>query len=131
MLARDAEFSDVVAGSMQLIIQLADTVRAPKEIAELAYTSAVTGLRNKRALVKDIEPFVAGGTPFKVVSIDMDGLKIINDTFGHQAGNEALNNLGQRLSLELGEQDTAYHVSGDEFYVVTREMDVDYVEDLM
>jgi len=61
----------------------------------------------------------------------MDGLKIINDTFGHQAGNEALNNLGQRLSLELGEQDTAYHISGDEFYVVTREMDVNYVEDLM
>src|SRR5919107_5534876 len=158
MLARDAEFSDVVAGPMQLIIQLADTVRVPqdaelgpipswneavidvvgddqtigvvgrrlrylvaaveeivfsdipdeqhvesvwrlhraayfgleiaaraaaKEIAELAYTSAVTRLRNKRALVKDIEPFVAGGTPFKVVSIDMDGLKIINDTFGH------------------------------------------------
>jgi len=102
-----------------------------EEIARVAFHSTVTGLRNRAAFERDIERNVAENVPFHIVSIDMDGLKIINDRHGHQAGNDALRSLSVRLSRELGESDTAYHISGDEFYVVTRTTDGNYVEGLM
>jgi len=61
----------------------------------------------------------------------MDGLKIINDTCGHQAGNRTLQTLSERLSRELSDRDTAYHFHGDEFCIVTDELDESYVEGLM
>lgn len=101
------------------------------EIATVAYHSIVTGLPNKVAYQRDVERLASRATPCNVVYIDMDGLKIINDEQGHQAGDIALRALGERLSRELGQQDRAYHFSGDEFCIVTQETDNGYVQGLI
>lgn len=102
-----------------------------KEIATIAFYSTVTGLPNRPAFNRDIERIAARKTRSKLVYVDMDGLKIINDDRGHIAGDEALRRLGEGLSIELGEQDRAYHFSGDEFCVIMQEADDNYVKDFM
>jgi len=103
------------------------------QLSSLAYYSSVTGLRNRRAFERDAQQIVASRRPCRITYIDMDGLKRLNDTEGHQAGDAALRGLGERLSLAVrGEGDTPYHLSGDEFCVTTvAEPTEEYVVELV
>ena len=75
-------------------------------------TSEVTGLRNKRAFDED----ASLGWPV-VAAMDMDGLKKLNDTIGHEQADIVLKTLGETLLKAQGEGDNVrfYHRSGDEF----------------
>ena len=55
------------------------------------------------------------GRVFAVLSADMDGLKHINDTYGHLFGDEAIRRMGQAVSLVCGKDTICAHFSGDEF----------------
>jgi diguanylate cyclase (GGDEF)-like protein len=61
---------------------------------------------------------IDGAAGFALVLCDMDNLKIVNDTRGHDAGDKALQLLGSALRSELRRNDEAYRVGGDEFAVV-------------
>jgi diguanylate cyclase (GGDEF)-like protein len=78
----------------------------------------LTGLLNRRAfrgrLVREIE----AGDGFSLILCDMDNLKTVNDTHGHDAGDEALQMLSDALRSQLRRSDEAYRVGGDEFAVV-------------
>ncbi len=91
-------------------------------LAEEALLDPLTELGNRRALDFHLDRAVAmmgrSETPISVVSVDLDGLKQINDTQGHQAGDEALTGLAHALNVCLRDADGAYRVGGDEFVVV-------------
>jgi diguanylate cyclase (GGDEF)-like protein len=87
-----------------------------------ASTDALTGLRNRRALLRDLEHALADpgpGEPLILALYDLDGFKAYNDAFGHPAGDALLVRLGANLRTTLREHGaTAYRLGGDEFCVM-------------
>ena len=87
--------------------------------AEEARTDALTGLRNRRALIDDLEAQTEDGGAERVLGLfDLDGFKQYNDTFGHPAGDVLLARLGDRLKTALSGMGTAYRMGGDEFCIL-------------
>jgi two-component system, cell cycle response regulator len=91
-----------------------------------AITDPLTGLHNRRALMRDLEDSFAEATPEQHVilaSFDLNGFKRYNDTFGHPAGDALLARLGERLRAAVAGAGTAYRVGGDEFCILLRHGD--------
>jgi len=82
----------------------------------------LTALPNRRALMarmpQEVEASKRSGGAFALVLCDMDNLKLVNDTLGHEAGDEALRLLAGALRTGLRRGDEAYRLGGDEFAVV-------------
>jgi diguanylate cyclase (GGDEF)-like protein len=87
---------------------------------EESLTDALTGLGNRRRLMRDLEEVLhpAGGTPSALVLYDLNGFKGYNDVFGHPAGDALLARLGARLGAAVGPVARAYRMGGDEFCVL-------------
>src|SRR5207244_2586057 len=84
-----------------------------------AQTDLLTGLGNRRRLMRDLETAFAGGTTFSVAVLD--GFKLYNDQFGHAEGDLMLARLGRRIASVVGGHGAAYRLGGDEFCVVARD----------
>jgi diguanylate cyclase (GGDEF)-like protein len=78
----------------------------------------LTGLPNRRAFRARLTGEIEGGAGFALVLCDMDNLKTVNDTHGHDAGDRALQMLSDALRSQLRRSDEAYRIGGDEFAVV-------------
>ncbi|WP_349878204.1 GGDEF domain-containing protein [Micromonospora sp. HUAS YX12] len=74
-----------------------------------------TGLPNRRALLAALTRATRADAPFGLVLLDLDGFKAVNDTFGHEAGNDVLTEVGRRLAALRGPVRLAARLSGDEF----------------
>lgn len=87
-----------------------------------AHTDGLTGLRNTRAFNEDLAREIAradrSGLPLGLVLLDVDGLKAINDSKGHQAGDELIAAVSAAMVATLRSGDMAYRIGGDEFAVV-------------
>jgi diguanylate cyclase (GGDEF)-like protein len=79
---------------------------------------ALTGLPNRRAFMGRMMREIDTGAGFALLLCDMDGLKVVNDSRGHEAGDKALRALAGALRSQLRHSDTAYRIGGDEFAVV-------------
>jgi diguanylate cyclase (GGDEF)-like protein len=79
---------------------------------------SLTGLPNRRAFDAHVQREIDSGVGFALVLCDMDNLKTLNDTHGHEAGDEALQLLAGALQSQLRRSDEAYRVGGDEFAVI-------------
>ena len=95
----------------------------------LAHHDALTGLANRRLLVDFLDKTIAlasrNKNAFAVIFIDLDGFKPVNDTYGHDAGDLLLKEIAQRLSRTVRESDIVARVGGDEFVIVTGEINRD------
>ncbi len=97
--------------------------RARMEEAERhAYHDALTGLANRLRLDDELERRLvrarSSGGRVAVLYLDVDGFKVVNDTLGHEAGDELLRSVSRRLQDELGPHDVMARISGDEFVIV-------------
>ena len=88
-----------------------------------AYTDALTGLSNRRAL----EPHLGIHKAQAALVLDLDNFKSVNDQFGHDAGDQLLRRVSARLEAHLRAGDKAYRLGGEEFLVV---MQIDQNDDL-
>lgn len=104
----------------QLIQKL---LSANQQLATVAATDPLTGLPNRRALVKALERMFAHGLRqqmgVQIAFIDLDGFKAINDTHGHEVGDQFLIAITQRLQGLLRAEDMAARLGGDEFVVAS------------
>ena len=89
---------------------------------EQAITDSLTGLYNRRFLDAQLgmlgRAAARGGRPYTVLAIDLDGMKRINDAFGHAAGDEILIEFARMLTSAIRGSDLAVRAGGDEFVVL-------------
>ena len=110
---------------------------ADEQIHQLAYYDPLTKLPNRRLLLDRLNQGLAqakrGGRLLALMFLDLDNFKLINDTLGHDAGDELLKIVAHRLVGCVREADTVCRQGGDEFIVVLTEIahphDVTRVED--
>jgi diguanylate cyclase (GGDEF)-like protein len=103
--------------------------RRSRELESQAHTDALTGLGNLRQLQKQLahllELHKRYGHPFGVLLMDIDGLKRINDSHGHQAGDRVLMQVAMSLQRSIRTVDVAARLGGDEFCVLAPEQEPD------
>src|SRR5262249_24921674 len=83
-----------------------------------AETDELTGLGNRRRLLRDLEGALDAGRPVLPSLFDLNGFKLYNDLFGHPAGGALLTRLGGDLAAALPPAGAAYRMGGDEFCVL-------------
>jgi diguanylate cyclase (GGDEF)-like protein len=101
--------------------QAAAALRAADQTVRLRHEAThdtLTGLPNRRAFRRRLGREVDTGDRFALVLCDMDNLKTVNDTHGHEAGDRALQMLSAALRSGLRRSDEAYRIGGDEFAIV-------------
>lgn len=99
---------------------------------QLANTDIVTGLPNRRALDERLQEewlhAQRAGTSFSVVMMDLDGFKAVNDTFGHDVGDELLHSLFNFLAGKIRASDFLARYGGDELTLVMHNTDLPAAE---
>jgi diguanylate cyclase (GGDEF)-like protein len=99
-----------------------------RELESQANTDPLTGLGNLRALQRQLTILLDVRKryqhPFAVLLLDIDGLKRINDSHGHAAGDRVLMQVGMSLRRSIRSVDTAARIGGDEFCVLLPEQDL-------
>ena len=124
---RTSEFDRLNASLRAISDGLEEKVR--QRTAELAYQAQhdhLTGLPNRVLFEERLERAVASaeryGRRLALLFFDLDGFKLVNDTFGHDVGDRVLKELGQRLRTCLRRSDTLARYGGDEFVVLVSEI---------
>jgi two-component system cell cycle response regulator len=105
----------------RLALAFLENQRTLSEAHGEARTDSLTGLRNRRSLMADLEMQLGLATradPRALLLFDLDGFKEYNDAFGHPAGDGLLVRLAARLADAVGGTGEAYRLGGDEFCVV-------------
>src|SRR5690606_1252500 len=93
-----------------------------KLLEEMAATDPLTGLYNRRHFSKVIDQLFAEanryGKDLSCVMIDLDGYKQLNDTYGHQIGDQLLQVAGNAIGANMRQMDVAARYGGDEFVLL-------------
>ena len=96
-----------------------------EEVYKLAALDPLTGLYNRRSgelrLAQEMSRSTRNGHPLTVLALDLDGLKQVNDNFGHPAGDELIRSFAERLNRAIRGSDLAVRLGGDEFLVLLPE----------
>jgi len=130
LLARLQDGAAAIAAVLGSLIGLVALIALPgrrrdrrvRELAEQARTDNLTGLRNQRAFQESLTAAIserdAGGTPFVLLAIDLDGLKQINDAQGHIAGDLRIKQVAACIKRVVGQHGVVHRTGGDEFMVI-------------
>ena len=101
---------------------ITESKKAEEKIKELAFFDVLTGLPNRVTLHEQLAQVLrlAGRSKsqFALMLIDLDNFKAINDTLGHQAGDELLIRVAERLCASVRQSDLVTRLGGDEFVIV-------------
>jgi diguanylate cyclase (GGDEF)-like protein len=125
------------AGSFALLVLLGLLFGRPivrtlgdfRRVASQAVTDALTGLANRRSFDEELalewRRAERVGDPLALILADIDDFKQVNDTYGHQLGDEVLRKVGETLGSALRQVDLAARYGGEEFAVIVPETDLD------
>jgi diguanylate cyclase (GGDEF)-like protein len=105
----------------RLALAFLENQRALNQTHTEARTDSLTGLKNRRSLMADLElqlELATVASPRALLLFDLDGFKEYNDAFGHPAGDGLLSRLAARLADAVGSSGHAYRLGGDEFCVL-------------
>lgn len=122
-----ATFELALTRALERRYLLSENKRLFEEVQRLAVTDPLTGLYNRHklqeTLAMEIERAHRYRRPLSMIMIDMDELKAINDKHGHQAGDAALQLVGQAIRRCVRKVDVPTRYGGDEFLIVLPEAD--------
>jgi len=131
-LTKPLESLDVFEMSLSRALELQrllrENARLFAEVQRLAVTDPLTGLYNRHKLAEaldvEVERSRRYGRSLSMVMIDLDGLKRINDTLGHNVGDEVLQAAANAIRSEIRKVDLATRVGGDEFLLLLPEAEL-------
>lgn len=98
-----------------LSTQVTSLEKETAAISTIAYKDSLTGLNNRYSLYKQLNEYIQNKQEFLVVFIDLDNLKMVNDTYDHSAGDTYLKQFAKALQNVVGKQGDVYRFAGDEF----------------
>ncbi len=101
--------------------------RSEEEIRYLAYHDGLTGLPNRKSFYEHLEGKLAGGrrsgeSTWALLFLDLDKFKYVNDNLGHDAGDELLKVIADRLQGCLRKSDSLFRLGGDEFTITLNDL---------
>ncbi len=118
-----------IANYLGVFSDISEPREARSKIMQLAFYDALTGLPNRRLLLDRLGQAVAGCTRATaycaLMFLDLDNFKTLNDTDGHDVGDQLLLEVARRLGRVLRLSDTAARLGGDEFVILLESLDSD------
>jgi diguanylate cyclase (GGDEF)-like protein len=119
VLALLSQIEESAGEKAAVITPLAEEIRKrliPQQ--DMVTVDALTGLVNRRELERQVKLRIATGKQFCVLFFDIDDFKIFNETLGHEAGDQVLKQVAERMSTQIRARDLACRWLADEFIVV-------------
>lgn len=111
----------MLVGSYMVYLFRLQEVRAEKDfLATMAYADSLTGLYNRAKSQQIFDAIDKTTVDFAIVCFDMNGLKFVNDTYGHQAGDAVIKAFSAVLKDSFAGFGTAIRMGGDEFMAIVR-----------
>jgi len=114
-VARDQLYNELLEARSQL-------EEKAKELHQLATTDPLTGLLNRRELQnlakRNMSQAARDGSNFAVLTFDIDDFKLVNDTYGHQVGDEVIQHIANLLTENRRDHDLVARVGGEEFVIL-------------
>lgn len=112
---------------IQLLFRdISDRKKYEMELEYLAYHDPLTGLKNRRSFIeyteRSIQEAIDSGEQLALMYIDLDKFKEVNDSLGHEIGDELLKQFGKRLFEHVKEGSIHSRIGGDEFLILIREV---------
>ncbi|MDJ0554247.1 MAG: GGDEF domain-containing protein [Microcoleaceae cyanobacterium MO_207.B10] len=105
----------------ELAISLEEQKELSAELESLATTDTLTNIYNRRRILEIAEQEFARSVryqnPFSILMIDIDKFKIINDSYGHQIGDEVIIKVTKEISDQIRNMDAFGRFGGDEFMI--------------
>ena len=118
-------FALILMGVVFTRLFLVDFVKSQQKMNKLeirANTDVISGLANRRRFDHFLEKLIANhrysDDPLSLVLFDLDQFKILNDTYGHPGGDQAINVFGRILEASIRDNDLAARIGGDEFGLI-------------
>ena len=122
-----SDVEELVAEIGRLRAHVAQLEQHIQQLDQLAHQDTLISLPNRRGFMRELDRLVdrAGryGHHAAMLFVDLDGLKMINDTFGHGAGDEALIQVADLLSRGVRRSDVVARIGGDEFGILIQNAD--------
>lgn len=113
----ETAFSPSEQGVLVAIRDVTEREAIRRELHNLAFQDTLTGLENRHSLLRELES-CGKDQNTAILYLDLDNFKLINDTYGHEVGDEVLKEIARRLSAAAPANGTLGRVGGDEFVAV-------------
>ncbi|MDP3387798.1 MAG: diguanylate cyclase [Eubacteriales bacterium] len=108
-----------IIGGYGMYLDISDRKNVEKEILHMSYNDQLTGVYNRRFFEEEIKRLdTARNLPISIVMIDVNGLKLINDAFGHKKGDDVLIKIAQSIKESCREGEIVARYGGDEFVML-------------
>lgn len=114
---RRVRASDGKDRTLSTLFDITETRLEREELKRLATIDGLTGVLNRLGLLDEAQAWVDRGEPFQVLYVDLDGLKRINDVFGHSSGDSLLQAAAERIR-RVAVDCSCGRVGGDEFVIL-------------
>ncbi|MCB1644663.1 MAG: EAL domain-containing protein [Pseudomonadales bacterium] len=115
-----------IASFIFIIRRAADTDQLNRELANLAFRDAVTGLPNREMVHHRLGQLISHARRsheiFGVLLIDLDNFKLVNDNYGHSVGDKLISSVADRIDAQRRDEDTLARMGGDEFVVLLEDL---------
>jgi diguanylate cyclase (GGDEF)-like protein len=112
----------LIVSSILFMLQIRGSLRKvekqKQELATLASTDPLTGLLNRRKFTDDMNQLIAGHGTFSILISDIDDFKKINDTYGHDCGDQILVHVTNQFKLLIGSPNLVCRWGGEEILVL-------------
>jgi diguanylate cyclase (GGDEF)-like protein/PAS domain S-box-containing protein len=106
-------------GAMIITKDVTEREQNLERLKKHSETDPLTGLYNRNLFLDVIQGYITGSKSYGLVMLDLNGLKYINDHFGHEEGDRIIREATEAIRSSVRDSDLAFRIGGDEFLILT------------